>query len=180
MPRTVGLTSAGNQAFTQGLGCYDQVLLYEDLHTLDPATPTLYVDFAGNAALRRNVHMHFGDALRLQQFHRRHALGRAGQPVAACRARGRPSSLHRRRSRNAAPRHPKAGAGTAWRHASRRPGRPSWRSATQGGQAWVQIVSHQGADALQASYTALLNGKGDARHGLVHSLPAQPAAAAGR
>jgi len=179
LPRTVGLTSAGNQAFTQGLGCYDQTLLYEDLHTLDPATPTLYVDFAGNAALRRNVHMHFGDALRLSS-----SIG--GTHWAALGSGGglpgpRPTLFFapaQVKKRSAPPPEGWGREGLEARIAQ------AWSAfvarATQGGQAWVQIVSHQGADALQASYTALLNGKGDARHGLVHSLPAQPAAAAGR
>ena len=31
---------------------------------MDRATPSVYVDFAGNAALRRRIHEHFGAALR--------------------------------------------------------------------------------------------------------------------
>ena len=33
-PRILGLTSAANAAFTRGLGCYDEVLLYEDVAAL--------------------------------------------------------------------------------------------------------------------------------------------------
>jgi hypothetical protein len=59
---TVGLTSKGNLAFTESLGCYDEVLTYEQATTL-PKVKTGYVDVAGNAALRRAVHEHLGSDL---------------------------------------------------------------------------------------------------------------------
>jgi hypothetical protein len=61
--RVVGLTSAGNLAFTQALGCYDLVLPYDAMATLATDTPTVYVDFSGDAALRLALHTHFGDRL---------------------------------------------------------------------------------------------------------------------
>ncbi|MHB1137779.1 MAG: DUF2855 family protein [Microthrixaceae bacterium] len=51
----VGLTSAANRDFTESLGCYDEVLTYDEVDRL-AARPTVYVDVAGNAALRRRVH----------------------------------------------------------------------------------------------------------------------------
>lgn len=59
----VGLTSARNQAFTEGLGCYDHVVTYDALTTLDPQTRTTYVDYAGDTSLRQRVHRHFADTL---------------------------------------------------------------------------------------------------------------------
>jgi Protein of unknown function (DUF2855) len=61
--RVIGLTSPGNIAFTQGLGCYDQVLPPADVVQLAPDEPVIYVDFSGSAALREAVHRHFGDTL---------------------------------------------------------------------------------------------------------------------
>jgi hypothetical protein len=55
----IGFTSAANKAFCESLGCYDRVLAYEELAQLDAATPCVYVDFAGNAALRAAVHGRF-------------------------------------------------------------------------------------------------------------------------
>jgi hypothetical protein len=60
--RTVGLTSAGNVAFTESLGCYDEVLTYDQAAEL-AADPTMYVDVAGNAGVRRTVHEHLGESL---------------------------------------------------------------------------------------------------------------------
>lgn len=51
----IGLTSAGNKAFTESLGCYDEVLTYDEVASL-PTGKALYVDVAGNAGLRRAVH----------------------------------------------------------------------------------------------------------------------------
>lgn len=60
----VGLTSAVNLDFVQGLGCYDTTLTYEQLNELPVDVATVYVDFSGNVDLRRSVHTHLGDALK--------------------------------------------------------------------------------------------------------------------
>ena len=62
--RVIGLTSPGNVAFTESLGCYDQVATYDALAQLDAAVPTAYVDMAGNGSVTGEVHQHFGSALR--------------------------------------------------------------------------------------------------------------------
>ena len=61
--RLVGLTSPGNVEFTRSLGCYDEVLSYDQLTTLDPATPTAYLDLAGRPEIRTALREHFGTAL---------------------------------------------------------------------------------------------------------------------
>lgn len=60
----VGLTSPNNLGFVEGLGCYDKVVRYDDLKGLDPATPTVFVDMAGDGAVVSGVHHHFGAALK--------------------------------------------------------------------------------------------------------------------
>ncbi|NKI35170.1 DUF2855 family protein [Wenzhouxiangella sp. XN79A] len=59
----IGLTSARNREFVDGLGLYDRALAYDDLESLDSGRPTLFIDVAGNAEIRRRVHRHFGDRL---------------------------------------------------------------------------------------------------------------------
>lgn len=59
----VGLTSARNKAFTEGLGCYDAVETYDRLEATATDRPTLYLDYSGDAALRARVHRHFGQVL---------------------------------------------------------------------------------------------------------------------
>lgn len=52
----VGLTSAKNLDFVRSLGCYQQVLTYDEIGALSPTVPSVYVDFSGNVALRRALH----------------------------------------------------------------------------------------------------------------------------
>lgn len=61
--RLVALTGARNRAFVQGLGIYDAIHGYDEVETLQTGVPTLYLDLAGDAALRRRVHAHFGENL---------------------------------------------------------------------------------------------------------------------
>ena len=57
----IGLTSAGNRAFCESLGCYTRVLDYSELEALDAQTPCVYVDYAGNGELRQAIHSRFAD-----------------------------------------------------------------------------------------------------------------------
>lgn len=60
----VGLTSPGNRAFVETLGCYDRVLAYDQLAELDAQTATVTVDFAGNGELLGALHERFSSHLR--------------------------------------------------------------------------------------------------------------------
>ena len=60
----IGLTSAGNKAFCERTGYYDQVLVYDQLSSLPADVPTVFVDMAGDRGVTTAVHRHFGDALR--------------------------------------------------------------------------------------------------------------------
>jgi hypothetical protein len=62
--RVVGLTSAGNKEFVEGLGCYDTVLGYDEISSLDASAPSVYVDMSGNKAVLTQVHTHLGDTLK--------------------------------------------------------------------------------------------------------------------
>jgi hypothetical protein len=60
--KVVGLTSERNRAFTESLGCYDQVLTYEEVSSLE-LQPTAYIDMSGSGSVRAAVHHHLGDML---------------------------------------------------------------------------------------------------------------------
>ena len=62
-PELVGLTSPGNVAFTESLGCYDRVLSYDAVSALRADIPTAYLDLAGSAELRASLRAHLGDQL---------------------------------------------------------------------------------------------------------------------
>lgn len=170
-PRVVGLTSTGNLAFTQALGCYDAVHNYADLATLDPAVPTVFVDFAGNAALRQSVHERFGEALQ-------HSSSIGGTHVSALGSgRGLPGPrptlffAPAQIKKRSAP--PPEGWGrelleqriaTAWAAFTTRVERAD--------APWLHIVNRSGSAATEAAYRALLDGRADAREGLMLNLRA--------
>jgi hypothetical protein len=58
----VGLTSAGNKEFVESLGIYGRTVAYGEIGRLGSG-PAAYIDIAGDGALRRTVHTHFGDEL---------------------------------------------------------------------------------------------------------------------
>jgi hypothetical protein len=58
----VGLTSPRNVGFVEGLGVYDRAVPYDQIESL-PRGGAVFVDMAGDAAVRGAVHRHFGEAL---------------------------------------------------------------------------------------------------------------------
>ncbi|MGC5287409.1 DUF2855 family protein [Micromonospora sp. DT231] len=61
-PRLVGLTSPGNLAFTRSLGCYDEVVSYDDIDDLD-AVASVYLDLSGAPSTRAALRRRLGDRL---------------------------------------------------------------------------------------------------------------------
>ena len=168
-PQVVGLTSAGNLAFTNSLGCYDEVRDYADVARLDPAVPTVFVDFAGNAAMRRRIHEHFGSALRYSSsIGGTHwsALGSGGGlPGPRPTLFFAPAQIKKR----SLP--PPEGWG---RDVLEQRIAQAWSGfiarVQRTGDPWLQIVNRDGAAATEAAYRALLDGHADARVGLMLSL----------
>ncbi len=167
--RVVGLTAASNVVFTRALGCYDQVLNYEDLTLLDASVPTVYVDFSGSASVRRSVHTHMGEQLKFSS-----AIGGthwtdlgSGGAVPGPRPTlfFAPDQVKKR----SAP--PPLGwgresldqqLGQAWVEFIAR--------VQQATPPWVQIVPQRGAAATQAVYHSLLDGKSNPQQGSMLSL----------
>jgi hypothetical protein len=61
---SIGITSPGNVTFCEGLGCYDKVVTYADIASLDAGQPAVMVDMAGSAQVLSDVHHHFGDNMK--------------------------------------------------------------------------------------------------------------------
>jgi hypothetical protein len=62
--RVIGLTSLANGAFVRSLGCYDDIIAYDAIETLDATSPAVFVDMAGNADIRARLHRHLGDSIK--------------------------------------------------------------------------------------------------------------------
>jgi hypothetical protein len=59
--KIVGLTSAANVPFVEGLGCCDQVVVYGEEAAIDATLPAAYVDMSGDARLTGTLHKLLGE-----------------------------------------------------------------------------------------------------------------------
>lgn len=168
--RSVALTSAGNKAFTQSLGCYDEVLAYDDLARLDAATPAVYVDFSGSAGLRRRIHVAFDARLM-------HSCSVGGTHWDELGAKGASRDLPGPRPTlffapaQASKRIEQWGAAGLQQRLAE-----AWlafmRPVTSAEPPWLKVVAEQGPQAAEAVYRALLDGRAQPQHGHVLSLVA--------
>jgi hypothetical protein len=60
----IGVTSARNHAFTHALGCYDEVVTYDDITSIPAGAPIVSIDMSGSGPVLAAVHAHFGDQLK--------------------------------------------------------------------------------------------------------------------
>jgi len=168
-PRVLGLSSPANLEFTRSLGCYAEVLDYADLAAIDPTAPTVYVDFAGNAALRRAVHEHFADTLTYScsvgGTHWDELGAGAGLPGPRPTLFFAPTQIKKR----SGPPPDGWGAGglqqriaEAWLEFMQRVNDPQ--------RPWLRITQARGAAAVEAAYRSLLEGRADAREGMMLAM----------
>lgn len=62
--KTVGLTSASKIDYLEGLACYDQVISYDDIGSLDASLASVSVDMAGSKTVLSKLHHHFADQMK--------------------------------------------------------------------------------------------------------------------
>lgn len=160
----IGLTSPANVAFCESLGCYSRVLTYDQLDQISADAACLYVDFAGNAALRLAIHTRFANLKYSCSIGGTHVaeLGSARDlPGPRATLFFAPAQI-KKRGADWGP----AGLGQrlvqAWQAFSQR--------ATQAPAPWLIAQHHQGADAVTAAYQQVLAGKGDPHIGHILTL----------
>jgi hypothetical protein len=155
-PELVGLTSARNRAFTEGLGCYDRVVVYDELAALGDGEIVL-VDMAGATDLRRAVH--------------EQASVRASLIVGATHwqdARFRSDPLPGARPEVFfAPAHIERRARELGAAAFNRRLATSWAAFADRVPKLLDIEEHAGFDELGRVYDALVAGDADPRKGYV-------------
>lgn len=163
--RIIGLTSPGNVAFTENLGCYDQVLSYDALPSLDATQRTVYVDFSGSAPVRLAVHAHFNEQLAYScavgGTHWEQRGSGKGLPGPAPVLFFAPSRSQKRIA-------DWGGAGLQQRTAQ------AWQAfmkpVTDAQQPWLQVVRGAGQADVLSTYLALLDNKVPASEGHMLSL----------
>jgi len=162
--RVVGLTSAGNRAFCESLGCYHQVLAYDELDQLPESTACVYTDFAGNVDLRRQIHTRFTDlrySCAIGGTHVENLGGAKDLPGPRPTLFFAPAQI-KKRNADWGPQEFGRRLVEAW-HAFR-------ARATQGELPWLQVRHHRGPEAVQAAYAQVLAGRGDPRLGHMLSM----------
>lgn len=61
--KRIAITSGGNRSFVEARGVYDEILTYDDVAPHSTIEKATFVDVAGNAAIRSQVHVALGDRL---------------------------------------------------------------------------------------------------------------------
>jgi uncharacterized protein DUF2855 len=160
-PKLVGLTSPGNVAFTESLGCYDEVVPYDGVTGLDPAASALYVDISGDPQLRSAIHDHFPklvhDAIVGMTHDDAQIGGGSDLPGPDPSFFFAPNQIRKRRE-EWGPGGIDERYGAAWAEFA-----PAVRN-------WVDVTVSKGRDGLLAAWQEVLSGRADPRSGLVVAL----------
>lgn len=158
----IGLTSNANADFVRSLGCYSQVLSYDELTSMDPAIPTVYCDFAGNADLRAKIHAHFGDALKyscsIGGTHWDHLGGTRDLPGPRPTLFFAPSQA-KKRVGEWGPAGFQTQLAGAWDRFMTNVSAPS--------APWLNVVTSTGQDAIASTVVSVIKGGADPREGHV-------------
>jgi len=166
----IGLTSATNVAFCDSLGCYHRVFTYDQLDRLAADAACIYVDFAGNAALRANIHARFRNlkySCSVGGTHVEQLGGARDLPGPRATLFFAPAQIRKRTAEWGA-----AGLGQRLLQ--------DWQAfitkACDPAAPWLVVEHHTGPQAVSAAYATVLGGSGNPRLGHMLSL-ARPAPA---
>jgi hypothetical protein len=164
-PQVIGLTSAANLDFTRALGCYDDVVGYDGVPTLAADGRAVYVDMSGDAALRAAIHQRWGDQLAYScsvgGTHWQALGGGKGLPGPRPVLFFAPAQIKKRVAEWGALGLQERLA-TAWEAFVAR--------VADGTAPWLRVVSGTGREAVQSTYSELLEGRVAATEGRVLAL----------
>ncbi len=145
--RVVGLTSTKNVDFVEGLGCYHQVVTYDDIASLDNSRASMVIDMAGNGTALAAVHNHFTDQLKYSCLvGATHWDARAG---AQDMAGPKPELFF-------APAHIEARSKELGPQELQRRFGEAWDGFVDQAAGWIEIATLAGPEAVEAYYLDLL------------------------
>jgi NADPH:quinone reductase-like Zn-dependent oxidoreductase len=156
----VGLTSPGNVEFTESLGCYDRVVAYDAVSELDTTKPTAYLDVAGSAELRGRLREHLGEQLVrdvvIGVTHQEQGGG-GGLAASGTEFFFAPNQMRKR-------------TGDWGRPVLDQKFADAWLRFAPTAEKWVDVVPHEGPEALREVWLEVLSGKTSPRVGHVIAL----------
>ena len=156
----MGLTSAGNVDFVEGLGVYDRVLTYDDVTSLDADRPSVYVDMAGDAGVRRAVHEHvsaLAASVQVGGTHWEQVGGGGDLPGPTPSLFFAPDQITKRRD-DWGP------GGVESRFAE------AWAGFLPVVEGWIEVVERRGPDAVADTFLEVLDGRADPAVAFVLSM----------
>jgi hypothetical protein len=161
--RVVGLTSAGNLAFVEGLGCYDKVVAYDALGDL-PEGDSVFVDMAGNSDLRRSVHETLGERLKnstaVGMTHWQESSGLGGDLPGP-----KPTFFF-------APAYAQKRLEEWGREGFQQRLGAAWSGFAEAAGDWFDVETAKGPEAVMAEYLKMLSGKISPQKGLMLTMQA--------
>lgn len=160
----IGLTSPANAEFTRSLGCYDDVLLYDDVTSL-PDVASVYVDMSGDTAVRTAVHRRLADRLAyscLVGATHWDALGGGGDLPGPTPQLFFAPEQARKRAADWGPDGLQQRMASAWTTFTAR--------IADAENPWLTVVTSSGRDAVEQCYRALLDGTVPANEGHILSV----------
>ncbi|MCF8197273.1 MAG: DUF2855 family protein [Sulfuritalea sp.] len=165
----VGLTSTANLEFCRSLGCYHRVLSYDQLDQVAADSACIYIDFAGNADLRKSVHTRFANlsySSSIGGTHIEQLGGAKDLPGPRATLFFAPAQIKKRNS--------EWGADLLGQRLLQ-----SWKAFIEKVcdpvAPWLIVEHHIGEEAVKAAYISVLGGHGNPRLGHMLSLAADAA-----
>jgi hypothetical protein len=159
--KVIGLTSTPNAGFVGSLGCYDEIVSYDDVPSLPSDVPTAFVDMAGNGSLREKLHRHFGEKIkysgRIGLTHRSSSPDEPQLPGAKPAWFFAPDQI-RKRAREWGP------GGIDKRFGA------AWSGFAPMLERWLTVTEGRGPAAVREAYLDTLNGRVPPDRGLILSL----------
>jgi hypothetical protein len=157
----VGLTSARNRAFVEGLGCYDRTVLYDEIGSLSTDGRSVFVDMAGDGAVLAGVHRHLADSLtasvQVGATHWDQARPGGALPGPRPALFFAPDHVVKRRQDWGGPEFERRIADAS----------AGFEAFADG---WMQVTEHHGAGPVEEAYLQVLDGKVAPDQGVVCSL----------
>jgi hypothetical protein len=158
----VGLTSARSGDFARGLGVYDHVVSYEEVSEL-PTERSVYVDMAGDAAVRDAIHGHYREQLAHSAVVGATHHDRMGELPEELPG-PRPMFFF-------APDRVTKRSADWGREGFEQRLADAWRPYLEWTGTWLEVLRGEGPDAVEGAYLELLDGRVDPAKAHVLSLP---------
>ena len=161
--KVIGLTSAGNTSFVKSLGCYDEVVTYDNVTSLPTNSPVAYIDMAGNGLLRATLHRHFGEQMKYSGIigltHRKSSPDDPAQALPGAKPQFffAPDQIRKR-------------TGELGQTGFNERFVGAWSGFAPNLDQWMKVIEHRGPAAVQHAYLDTLHGRVPPDRGLILSL----------